>query len=80
MPLMIECLLLLMVSLRATVRDRTDLIAEKLLLRHQLAVVTQPTPKRQRLRTRDRLFRVLARLVRRDRLGGLVHEYQRLVA
>ncbi|HEY3036292.1 MAG TPA: hypothetical protein VGJ54_16750, partial [Streptosporangiaceae bacterium] len=66
MPLMIECLLLLMAMLRATVRDRTDLIAENLLLRHQLAVLTRPTRKRRRLRARDKLVWVLACLVRRD--------------
>ena len=69
---MIECLLLLVASLRAVVRGRTDLVAENLLLRHQLAVVTRPTRKRPRLRTRDRLCWVLARLVRRDRRRHLV--------
>jgi putative transposase len=63
---MIECLVVLVAMIRATVRDRTDLVAENLLLRHQLAVVTRPTRKRPRLRTRDRHFWVLARLVRRD--------------
>jgi hypothetical protein len=36
---MIECLLLLVGVLRATVCDRSDLVAENLLLRHQLAVL-----------------------------------------
>jgi len=40
---MIECLLFLVALLRATVCDRTDLVAENLLLRHQLAVLTRPT-------------------------------------
>jgi transposase InsO family protein len=66
MPLMIECLLLLMALLRATLRDRTDLIAENVLLRHQLTVLTRPTRMRPRLRRRDQLIWVLARLVRRD--------------
>jgi putative transposase len=63
---MIECLLLLVALLRAAVRDRNDVVAENLLLRHQLAVLTRPTRKRPRLRTRDRLLWLLARLVRRD--------------
>src|SRR5919201_1668560 len=63
---MIECLLLLVALLRATVCSRSDLVAENLLLRQQLAVLTRPTRKRPRLRTRDRVVWVLARLVRRD--------------
>jgi hypothetical protein len=39
MPAMIECLLLLTALLRAAVRDRADVAAEYLLLRHQLAVL-----------------------------------------
>ena len=39
MPLMIECLLLRMALLRATLPDRTDLIAEDVLLRHQPTVL-----------------------------------------
>ena len=63
---MIECLLLLVAVLRATVCDRGDLVAENLLLRHQLAVLTRPTRQRPRLRARDKLLWVLARLARRD--------------
>src|SRR3989442_135420 len=37
------CLLLLVALLRAVVRDRTELVAENLLLRHQLAVLARPT-------------------------------------
>jgi hypothetical protein len=66
MPPMIECLLLLVALLRAAVRDRTDLAAEDLLLRHQLAVLTRPTRKRPRLRAGDKLVWVFARLFRRD--------------
>jgi transposase InsO family protein len=66
MRAMIECLLLLVALLRAAVRDRADLVAENLLLRHQLAVLTRPTRRRPRLRTRDRVIWLLARLVRRD--------------
>jgi len=39
---MIECLFLLMALLRATVCDRSDLVAQNLLLRHQLAVLKGP--------------------------------------
>src|SRR5262245_32164600 len=66
MPPMIECLLLLVALLRATVCDRGDLVAENVLLRHQLAVLTRPTRKRPRLRAGDKLVWVLARLLRRD--------------
>jgi hypothetical protein len=66
MPLMIECLLLLVALLRAILRDRGDLVAENFLLRHQLVVLARPTRKRPRLRARDKLVWVLARLVRRD--------------
>jgi hypothetical protein len=41
MRAMIECLLLLVALLRATVRDRGDVVAENLLLHHQLAVLTR---------------------------------------
>jgi hypothetical protein len=50
MPAMIECLLLLLALLRAAVCARTELVAENLLLRHQLAVLTRPTRRRPRLR------------------------------
>jgi hypothetical protein len=64
MRAMMESLLLLVALLRAAVRDRGDVVAENLLLRHQLAVLTRPTRKRPRLRTRDRAFWLLARLAR----------------
>jgi hypothetical protein len=60
---MIECLLLLVALLRAVLRARADLVAENLLLRHQLAVLTRPTRRRPRLRPRDRLPWRRARLV-----------------
>ena len=66
MRAMIECLLLLAGVLRAAVRDRGDVVAENLLLRHQLAVLTRPARRRARLRARDKLVWVLARLVRSD--------------
>ncbi len=63
---MIEYLLLLVGLLRATVRSRGDLVAENLLLRQQLAVLTRPTRQRPRLRSRDKLFWLLVRLARGD--------------
>jgi putative transposase len=48
------------------VRGRDALIAENLLLRHQLAVLTRLTRKRPRLPTRDKLFWVVVRALRCD--------------
>src|SRR5207302_6015099 len=42
------------------------LVAENLLLRHQLGVLTRPTRKRPRLRARDKLFWVVVRALRGD--------------
>src|SRR5438128_3304449 len=61
-----EYVLLLLSLVRAAVRDRDALVTENLLLRHQLAVLARPTRKRTRLRTRDKLFWVLVRALRRD--------------
>src|SRR6266511_719345 len=66
MPGMLEYLRLLVALLRTALASRGDLIAENLLLRQQLAVLTRPTRKRPRLRARDKLFWLLARLARRD--------------
>src|SRR5712691_4953853 len=63
---MLEYLILLLSPLGSAVRDRDALVVENLLLRHQLAVLTRPTRKRPRLRARDKLFWLLARLVRHD--------------
>jgi hypothetical protein len=63
---MIEYLLLRLTLVHATVCERGDLVAENLLLRQQLAVLTRPTRKRPRLRARDKLVWMVARLVRRD--------------
>ena len=63
---MLDYLLLLFSLIRATVRDREALVAENLLLRHQLGVLTRPTRRRPRLRARDKLFWVVARALRRD--------------
>ena len=51
---------LLVRGLRAALRSRVDLVAENLLLRHQLAVLTRPGRKRPTLRARDKLVWVLA--------------------
>jgi hypothetical protein len=42
---MLEYVLLLLGLIRAIVRDREALVAENVLLRHQLAVLTRPTRK-----------------------------------
>jgi transposase InsO family protein len=63
---MIEFLALLIAVSLAVVRSRADLVAENLLLRQQLAVLSRPTRKRFRLRARDRPFWMLVRLLRRD--------------
>jgi hypothetical protein len=63
---MLEYLLLLLSLARSAVRDREALVAENLLRRHQLAVLTRPTRKRPRLRARDKLFWVVVRALRGD--------------
>jgi putative transposase len=69
---MLECLRVLAAVLCGALRCRTDLVAENLLLRHQLAGLTRPTRKRPRLRARDRLFWRAVRIVRRDWCRHLV--------
>jgi putative transposase len=63
---MLEYRLLLLSLIRAAVRDRDALVVENLLLRHQLTVLTRPTKRQPRLRTRDKLFWVVIRALRRD--------------
>src|SRR5947209_1789659 len=63
---MLEYLLLLLSLACAAMRDREALVAENVLLRHQLAVLTRPTRKRPQVRTRDKLFWVVVRALRRD--------------
>jgi putative transposase len=63
---MLEYLLLLVDLFHALLRSRSDLIAENLLLRQQLAALTRPTRQRPRLRTRDKLFWIVVRWVWRD--------------
>ena len=60
-PGMYEFLVLLLGVIRAGVRSRADLVAENLLLRHQLTVLARPTRKRPPLRGRDTLLWALAR-------------------
>ncbi len=52
---------LLVRGLRAALRSRVDLVAENLLLRHQLAVLTRPGRRRPPLRVRDKLVWILGR-------------------
>ncbi len=61
-----EYLILLLGLLRAMLSSRANLIAENLLLRQQLTVLSHRTRKRPRLRSRDKLFWVLIRALRRD--------------
>jgi transposase InsO family protein len=58
---MLASLLLLVAFARAAVSDRAELVAENLVLRQQLAVLTRPTRKRPRLRRGDRFFWVVVR-------------------
>jgi hypothetical protein len=63
---MLDVLAFLLIAIRAALRCRRDLVAENVLLRHQVAVLTRPARKRPRIRTRDRLLWLLARLLCRD--------------
>src|SRR5262245_52218541 len=60
---MLAYTLLLVAFARAAGNDRAELVAENLVLRQQLAVLTRPTRKRPRLRRGDRVFWVLIRLL-----------------
>ena len=59
-----ELLILLPEALRAALRRRADLIAEHLLLRHQLAVLARPGRKRPPRRVPDTLLWIMARRLR----------------
>jgi hypothetical protein len=63
---MCKLLALVLAVLRAALRGRAELIAENLLPRHQLAVLTRPTRQRPRVHARDKLLWVLARRFCRD--------------
>jgi len=67
-----EYLLLLVDLFHALLRSRSDLTAENLLLRQQLAVLARPTRKRPRLHARDKFFWLLIRALRRDWPAHLV--------
>ena len=58
---MLDYLRLVLDLILATVRTRRALVAENVLLRQQLMVLTRPTRRRSRPRRYDRLFWVLAR-------------------
>jgi hypothetical protein len=62
---MLAYLLLVVAFVRAAVGSRAEVAAENLLLCQHLAVLTRPTRKRPRLRRCDKVFWVLARLLRR---------------
>ena len=64
--MMIEYLLLLVRLFRAVFCSRADLVAENLLFRRQLTVLSRPTRRRPRLRSRDKLFWVVIRALRQD--------------
>ena len=64
--MMLEYLLLLVSLFRVVLCRRADLVAENLLLRQQLTVLTRPTRRRQRHRSRDKLSWVVIRALRRD--------------
>src|SRR3712207_3614444 len=63
---MLRLLSLMLGLVRVRLRSRADLVAENVLLRQRLAVLTRPSQKRPRLRTRDKLLWVLVRAVWRD--------------
>ncbi|HEV8637423.1 MAG TPA: helix-turn-helix domain-containing protein [Chloroflexota bacterium] len=46
---------------RGALRNRSDVVAENLLLRQQLMVLTRPTRKRPRLAGHDKLFWIVVR-------------------
>jgi putative transposase len=69
---MLQYLWLLIDLLHAAFRSRNEVIAENLLLRHQLMVLNRPTRKRPRLTTHDKLIWMVARRLLRDRRRHLV--------
>jgi putative transposase len=63
---MLEYLLLLVCLFRAVFCSRTNLVAENLLLRQQLTVLSRPIRTRPRLHFRDKLSGLVIRALRRD--------------
>src|SRR3712207_4936933 len=64
--MLIEYLVLLVGVFRTVLSSRADLVTENLLLRQQLTILTRPTRRASRLRSRDKLFWVVIRTLRRD--------------
>ena len=79
--MLLDWLLLRLGLFRPVLGSRADLVAENLLLRQQLTILTRPTRRRPRLCSRDKLFWVVIRTLRRDwrqhlvlvRLDTVVH-------
>ena len=69
---MLDLLFLFAALLRTGLRRHGELMAENLLLRHQLAVLARPTRKRPRLRAGDQLIWVVAARLWRDSRRHLV--------
>jgi putative transposase len=63
---MLEYLLLLIDLVRTALRRHSDFVAENLLLRQQVMVLTRSRRKRPRLAARDKLFWVAVRRLRSD--------------
>jgi putative transposase len=61
--------------LRLARREEAWKTAETLLLRHQLAVLQRQQPRHPKLNWADRAFLATMRVLRRHRLGGLIHQY-----
>jgi hypothetical protein len=68
---MIELLRLLVFTFAGVFRSRGDILLENFLLRQQIEVSLR-SRRRPRLRSRDRLFWLIVRGLRRDRLNYLL--------
>ena len=58
---MFEVVAFFLAAAHTLLRSQGDLVAENLLLRHQVAVLIRPTRRRPRLRGRDKALWLLAR-------------------
>jgi transposase InsO family protein len=63
---MFDCLRLLIDLIRAALRRRSEVVAENVLLRQQLLVLSRPTRKRPRLAAHDKVVWLVARRLLRD--------------
>src|SRR5437773_2027938 len=63
---MFDYLRLLIDLIRAALRRRSEVVAENVLLRHQLLVLSRPTRKRPRLAVHDKVVWLVARRLLRD--------------